>query len=164
MTDTTTTTSSDLATLVAEVAALRARADITEMMNRYGRALDDHDWVTFEDLFAEDVVCEHGVVAPPIHGRDAFLGFLQTVQPKMRYCQHYVTNAEVTLHNDDTADLRAFILAMHDVDRGDGTNDVIPAGGQYHVHLRRVASAWKIDRLTVHETWVDHRVPAIYMP
>lgn len=158
-----TTATPNLETLAAKLQALQDRADIAEMMMRYGRALDTHDWTTFRNLFAEDLHTEHGVVAPPIDGRENFIGFLQTFKPNARYVQHFVTNPEVTV-NGETAKLSAFILAMHDVPRGDGSNEVIPAGGHYEVSLRRTADGWKIYQLIVHETWVDDRVPAIYAP
>jgi ketosteroid isomerase-like protein len=154
---------SDVNLLAAQVLALQDRIDIAAMMARYGRLLDAKDWPAFTELFAEDVTTQHSVVAPPMHGRDTFVGFLSSFEPNMRYCQHFVTNTEVDVRGDE-ADMSAFILAMHDVEQADGSSAIIPAGGQYEVHLRRIDGAWKIDKLIVHETWIDPRVPAIYAP
>jgi hypothetical protein len=153
----------DIAALASQVQALQDRLDIIQIMHRYGQLLDEQNWDEFAELFAEDMVTQHSVVAPPMHGRDTFIGFLSSFQPKMRVCQHFVTNADPVVRGDE-ADLSAFILAMHDVDEPSGANTIIPAGGRYEVHLRRIDGAWKIDKLIVHETWIDPRVPAIYAP
>jgi ketosteroid isomerase-like protein len=153
----------DVNTLAQRVQELQDRVDIAEIMARYGRLLDAKDWPAFAELFAEDMTTQHSVVAPPMHGRDTFVGFLSSFEPNMRSCQHFVTNTAVDVHGDE-ADMRAFILAMHDVEQPDGTSAIVPAGGDYEVHLRREAAGWKIDRLIVHETWIDPRVPAIYAP
>jgi hypothetical protein len=101
--------------LTARAQALQDRLDIAKMM-QYRRALDTHDWNTFRGFFTEDLHTEHSVVAPPIDGRENFLGFLQTFKPNTRFVQRFVTNPEVTV-NSDAAKLSAFIFAAHDVPR-----------------------------------------------
>jgi 3-phenylpropionate/cinnamic acid dioxygenase small subunit len=149
--------------LAATVQLLQDRIDLTEMMSRYGRALDMKDWDSFTNLFAEDMFTQHSVVGARMDGRDTFIGFLQHTQPKARFIQHFVTNPEVSVHGD-TADVSAFILAAHDVPDGETTNQAVFAGGRYEISARRTPDGWRFDKLIVHETWFDHRVPAIYSP
>jgi hypothetical protein len=141
---------------------LEDRVEIQEMLARYGRCLDGHDWEGFRALFADDLHADHGVVAPPIDGLDTFMAAVKLMAGFMEYGQHYVTNAEVEIRGDE-ATARAFVLAMHDVIL-DGERQLVPAGGWYEDSLRRTPDGWEIYRLIVHETWLDDRVAKIYEP
>jgi 3-phenylpropionate/cinnamic acid dioxygenase small subunit len=150
----------DIDALAARVRRLEDVLEIQEVMARYGRCLDTHDWDGFRRLFTDDVHAEHGVVTDPVDGLDAFLATAQALSTLMEDAQHYVTNVEVDV-DGDRATARAFVFAMHDVVLGDERH-LVPAGGRYEDDLRRTGDGWKICRVIVHETWLDERVGKIY--
>lgn len=144
----------------ARLRSLEDRLELTEMLARYGRALDTHDTALLAEVFADDLYVEHGAVTPPVHGRDAFVELVLSTLPSMKYVQHYVTNVEVEVDGDE-ARARAFVLAVHDVEL-DGEPVQVPAGAAYHVGARRSEGGWRFHRLIVEETWMDPRIPRLY--
>ncbi len=148
--------------LRGRVRELEDRLALTELMSRYARSLDEHDWRELESLFTDDLYAEHGVVTPPLHSRAEFMAVVRGMEtmPRLRYLQHYVSNVEVNVEGD-AARVRAFLHAIHWVD-GDIGPEVVPAGARYEVDAVRAGGEWRIRRLIVHETWLDPRIEKLY--
>ncbi|GEM_PF-1878817 len=68
-----------LAILQEEVAALRAREDIRELLHAYGRTLDTRNFAAFADLFTADAEYVGGPNAEPISGNREIAVFLRDI-------------------------------------------------------------------------------------
>jgi len=62
-------TNPDPSSLETRIARLEARAEITELLNRYAILIDDHDFAALSELFAEDA--EFGTPGHTSNGREA---------------------------------------------------------------------------------------------
>ncbi|MBE9169546.1 nuclear transport factor 2 family protein [Pleurocapsales cyanobacterium LEGE 06147] len=129
------------------------RAKIIEVVNRYGLAIDLHDWERFHSLFVNPVEFDYssiGVAAGSLQpeeivntARQDLSGFQAT--------QHLITNHAVEIL-DDSATCLAHVRAMHFLpnDQGDSTFEM---GGYYTAGLVRSESDWKIRRWKFSVLW-----------
>jgi hypothetical protein len=136
--------------------------EITDLLSRYCRTLDDNDHAGLRACVTDDLHAEHGEMIPPIDGGDAFIAVVQHAPPTIQRWQHYVSNVEVTL-DGDTAKVWAFLHAWHEVDLGEGYQ-LVPAGGRYEVDAVRTPDGWRMRSLRVHHTWEPPEIAKIYAP
>lgn len=124
--------------------------DVVEVMNRYGRAMDDRRWELMDDVFVEDAVA----VFPSIelHGREQIV---TTIKGAMAVCDathHVFTNHMVELHGD-SCDASMYVRAYHERADGDAVlrHDYY---GRYTATLVRTAAGWRVTRWAEHTTAV----------
>jgi hypothetical protein len=144
----------------ARLAALEDRLALVDLLSAYARGIDTEDFPLLERVVTPDVRAEHGVVTPPLEGRDAWFGVLRYFSPRFRHVRHHVTNVEVAL-DGDRAHVRALLVAVHDTA---ADSSLVPAGADYAFGAVRTPDGWCFDRVVVEETWADPRVPALYAP
>lgn len=152
----------DSAALAARLAAVEDRFALTDLLSGYARALDTEDRDLFARVLAEDVRLVHGVVTPPLTGRDALADLLVRFAPRWRRARHHVSNVEVSL-DGNRATVRALLVAVHDA-RLDGAPALVPAGADYEFTAARTPAGWRFTELLVHETWADPRIEQLYGP
>jgi hypothetical protein len=149
--------------LAATVRRLEAKLALHELLGHYGRALDEWNWDLVRTIIHPEIVTRHDAVAAPMRGIEPFIGVLKSIQPKIRAAQHYITNTAAEVHADgETATVRAFIFAMHDL--GKGKEGLLPAGGSYRMECVRAGTpmGWQIKEIEVTETWWDPGIFRIY--
>lgn len=151
------------AELERRVLELEDRVALADLLHHYSTGIDNFDLDLLGSIVTDDFHAEHGAVAPPLDGREAFLEVIRQTWPRFRFCQHYISNPKVTLAGD-RAEVRAFLLAVHHVDALDGSDstDLIPAGAQYTFKCRRTEWGWQTYDLLVQETWADDRIAVLY--
>jgi hypothetical protein len=143
MTDTTTDSAAALERRLLD------RLELTELINRYGRAVDRCDWAAFEQIFTEDAEADYSTVVarirpgrstPPdarLHGRAAILAWLQSARSDGEALMHFMTNHIVEELDGDRA------RTWHYVHERQG------AYGSYQIDAVRTADGWRIARLAL---------------
>ncbi len=127
---------------------LRDKAEIIEVLLRYGSSLDEEDWSRLKTCFTPDVV---GVLAggPPLDGYPAVEEAVRTALAVFDRTQHLITSPEVEL-DGDTARLRANLLATHVQESG---NFIV--GGIYREGLVRTEEGWRISHHQLDTIWME---------
>ena len=93
---------------VRRIDVLEARAEIQEVLARYGRALDLRDLALLRSCFHGDSKHEHGFV-----GNSAdFCEFAMLFLKQMKCTHHLIGNISITV-NGDKADVEAYFCAYH---------------------------------------------------
>ncbi|TAK56115.1 MAG: nuclear transport factor 2 family protein [Gammaproteobacteria bacterium] len=154
------TAAAELRAMGERLARLEARVAITELLARYGRALDEWNEDDMRALIAADVVARHDAVAPPFTGVETLINVMRALRPKVQAVQHFITNAHVEPGPDgDHAVARAFVFAVHDTGVAQG-GKLLQAGGAYRMEVGRADNivGWQIRTIEVTETWLDPRL------
>jgi len=141
------------------IAELKARADISEVCNRYCRALDRVDDAMLRSVFHPDSTHQHG----PFKGPSSdFCGFAIALLRDLVRTQHLLGNVSIELKGD-TAYVESYFLSYHRIAKGKKGNGVfvthdtsidedILIGGRYIDRFERRDGVWKIaNRTGVHE-------------
>jgi hypothetical protein len=133
---------------------LIARAEISDVVNRYATGVDRRDWALYRSIFADEVELDFtswsggeprrlsadGWVASV---RDALSGFDAT--------EHISSNHVHTIEGE-TATCVSYMVALHYLVQ-DEKRLMRVLGGFYTNRLRREAGAWKIHACTLTVTW-----------
>lgn len=137
------------------VAEILDRQRISEVMLRFGRALDLHDW----DLYAATLCDEFEVdffdltgAPPAMTTPAAWAQFAKAALQKLTVMHQY-SNFHITLHGD-TADGVFYHISRHRFPNRHG-DDHYTQYGWYENSFRRTADGWKISQLTHKFQWCD---------
>jgi hypothetical protein len=133
---------------------LIARAEISDVVNRYATGIDRRDWGLYRSIFADeadfDFTTWSGGEPRRLKGddwvagvRDALSGFDAT--------QHLSTNHVHTIEGD-VATCVSYMIALHYLVI-DGDRQMQGLGGYYTNKLRRGAGGWTIHACTLTVTW-----------
>jgi hypothetical protein len=133
------------------------RAQISDLLSRYFKAIDDKclDRTTVEATFTADgrIVRPNGAA---LVGREAILDGQKKSFARFR-ATHHVTSDHIVDLDGDTARLRANLTAMHlwsDEQRDPNSLQThFVAGGVFQVRAVRTADGWRINELTLRNTW-----------
>ena len=131
------------------------RAQISDLLHAFARALDSKDWQGYIGLYAEDGVLElpwatvTRAEMAEFPGRD--LG-------RYHATHHISSNHQIEIEGD-TARSRSYLLAMHVLDPDDQESQWL-AAGWYDNEYRRTPTAWKLTRVRITPVWeIGHRPP-----
>ena len=136
-----------------ELQTLMDRAEITDLLTRYARAVDSKDWGLFRNVFTADARIDYTQVGGISGDLDTIVGFLSKVMPMFEATQHLISNVDITLDGDQ-AKVTAMVynpLKLPD-------SPVRATGGWYHHELVRTADGWRSRSLVEEASWV-HGVP-----
>ena len=125
------------------------KLEIHELLARYARGVDEHDWDLYRSVFTEDAHIDYssaGFVAGP---RDEVAAALEQGFATIPWSQHYITNVEVELAGDE-AHVRAMFYNPMQLPGMDGPSQ---CGGCYHHDLVRTPDGWKSRRLIEENRW-----------
>jgi len=133
---------------------LIARAEISDVVNRYATGIDRRDWVLYRSIFADEVDLDFttwsGGEPRRIRGddwvagvRDGLSGFDAT--------QHLSMNHVHTIEGED-ATCVSYMIALHYL-VVDGDRQMQGLGGFYTNQLRRGPDGWKIHACKLTVTW-----------
>jgi hypothetical protein len=135
--------------------------DLSLLISRYCRYVDDHDGSGMKECLTEDVEAFHTLMGP-VKGRDQFLGVITMTPPHLKLTQHYCTNQEITI-DGDRAQCRSYVYAQHLV--AVGNEDVLMPGGARYLHeFIRTSDGWRISKIRCDVTWADPRLADVYKP
>lgn len=147
-----------------QVRALTDRAEITDLLDRYLRSLDDgvfdEEWA--RAFHTEDVTAEMPVGT--VHGRDALLERVRRAMALFDRTVHLGTNAVIEL-DGARATARGAQLSTHVL--ADGSGGVFISAGHTDTELVRTADGWRISASALRVVWTQGsppRLPAEFGP
>jgi hypothetical protein len=148
---------------------LTDRAAISQLIDRYTILLDtqdekgcDDDWPRY--LFAED--CHLTFPIGSYQGLDRLAEFHLRAKQRFVRTHHVSTNHTIVIHDEDRADVRFQMLAVHEhlaQTRQRQPTDPGPLfkiGGYYDAETVRTADGWRFRKWTFHVVWTEGVAPA----
>ena len=151
-----------VAGLTARLAALEDRVAIGDLIDRFGRDLDEYtavgrpfDVAWVRRYFTEDAEVAYppgsavgaGAIAALIDGRG--------MSPFRR--THHVTANHVVDLEGDRAGVRINLIATHVLD--DPPEALFTVGDHYEAEVARTEEGWRFTRQSLHVTWTTGRPP-----
>ena len=126
------------------------RAEITDLLTRYARAVDRKDWDLFRSVFTADARIDYTQVGGVAGDLDTVVGFLEQVMPMFESMQHLVSNIDIAIDGDE-AEVTAMVynpLKLPD-------SPMWATGGWYHHELVRTPEGWRSRSLVEEASWFD---------
>lgn len=127
------------------------RAQISDLLVEFARALDERDWDAYASTYTEDGVLDIAGAAR-FEGRTA----IRTATAGERGLGGYTgtwhgsSNHAISI-DGDTATTRSYLLGVHL--RSDDTFDHADGSGWYDCTLRRCAEGWRFTEVRITEVW-----------
>ncbi|MFJ6901987.1 nuclear transport factor 2 family protein [Streptomyces hokutonensis] len=133
---------------------LRDRAEISDVLFAFARALDSKDWQGYADLFAEDghLLLPWGDKIPKgqvAAGASGGLG-------RYEHTHHLSANHQIEI-SGDTAVTHSYVQALH-VPAENPRSDHWLVLGWYDNKLRRENGAWKFTEVALTSVWENREV------
>ncbi|MCD9874911.1 nuclear transport factor 2 family protein [Streptomyces guryensis] len=137
---------------------LTDRAEITDLLDRYLRSLDngvfDEEWA--RAFHTEDVTAEMPIGT--VHGRDALLARVRQAMARFDRTVHLGTNAIIEI-DGARATTRGAQLSTHVL--ADGTGSVFISAGHADAELVRTADGWRISASSLRVVWTQGPPPRL---
>ena len=128
--------------------------EITQLVHRYGTALDDRDWALLRSCFTDDAVTVYeGPVGGEFTGYEAIEQVCRGALEPLDKSQHMIGNVTVEL-DGDTATAQCYLYAQH-VRTGAPGGDLCMLGGRYTDRLARTRDGWRFTRRRLETWWID---------
>ncbi len=137
-----------------DVQTLVDRAEITDLLTRYARAVDRQDWDLFRTVFTADARIDYTQVGGVAGDVDEVVGFLSKVMAMFETIQHLISNIDITIDGDE-----AKVVAMVYNPLKLPDSPVWATGGWYHHELVRTPEGWRSRSLVEEASWF-HGIPA----
>ncbi|KOV21122.1 nuclear transport factor 2 family protein [Streptomyces sp. XY152] len=141
-----------------QLQALTDRAEITDLLDRYLRSLDDG---VFDEEWARAFHTEGVTAEMPIgtvHGRDALLARIRRGMALFDRTVHL--GANVIIEIDGARAIARFAqLSTHVL--ADGSGSVFISAGHADTHLVRTAGGWRISASTLRVAWTQGSPPQL---
>jgi uncharacterized protein (TIGR02246 family) len=128
------------------------RAEISELVHEFARALDEQDWSGYADCYAEDGVL---AIAPTIShtGRAGMAEFVAGSLGRYAGTHHLSSNHSIRI-DGDRARCRAYLVAVH-VLAADDPSRHADGAGWYDFQLVRTIEGWKVARVQLTVRYVS---------
>ncbi|MET8797527.1 nuclear transport factor 2 family protein [Nocardia sp. NPDC004568] len=131
---------------------LTDRAEITALVDRLSRALDEGDFDCFRTIYTADATAR--TPGGEARGRDALTAQAARTHCSDRVIQHFVSNIAIDLAGD-SAEVRANLLAVF---APAPTDNALPGPGYtlgevYRFAARRTAEGWRLTRVHSIPLW-----------
>ena len=133
---------------------LSDRAEITDLLTRYARAVDRQDWDLFRSVFTSDARIDYTQVGGIAGDVEEAAGFLSKVMPMFETIQHLISNIDIAIDGDE-----AKVVAMVYNPLKLPDSPVWATGGWYHHELVRTPDGWRSRSLVEEASWF-HGIPA----
>ncbi|GAA1431628.1 hypothetical protein GCM10009601_50990 [Streptomyces thermospinosisporus] len=144
-----------------ELATVRDRLAVDELVTEYAVAVDDGDWAAYRGLFAEDGRADYRSAGGVEGDAGAVAAWLAESLAAFPLRQHLIVNRRVRfgIWEHDTGDT-AQVQADYVTPMGAGTGgDGVPAapdfvcGGRYAFAMVRTRDGWRLSEVVVREKW-----------
>jgi ketosteroid isomerase-like protein len=146
--------------LEARIRQLEDRAQISERVIQYAKAVDRRDWEMLADCFTDPVHADYSENGMPAadFARDDLVGIVRDAVSGFTATQHLSPNHVIEFDQDDPdrAICSSSMYAQHYVE-GSERNEFILLRGSYTNHLVRTTDGWRIERLIQHISWREMR-------
>jgi ketosteroid isomerase-like protein len=129
------------------------RQQIVDTLYRYASCIDSKDYPRLRSLMTDDAVGQYGD-APPIHGADEILRWIDEATKDRAWQHHKLTVYHVDITGDEAKTLTYHTSHQTTVD---DPNTVIVIVARYHDVLRREGGTWKIANKVMEIGWMERR-------
>ena len=136
-----------------DLQTLGDRAEITDLLTRYARAVDRQDWDLFRSVFTPDARIDYTQVGGAAGSLDEVVGFLSKVMPMFETMQHLISNIDITIDGDEAKVVAMVYNPLKLPDSG-----VWATGGWYHHELVHTPDGWRSRSLVEEASWF-HGIP-----
>ncbi len=136
---------------------LSDRAEITDVLTRYTRAIDTGDWDKLDTVFTADADIDYT-------GSGGIAGTFETIKPWLAEVlpaffprrMHTIGQVDIDLRGDE-ADVTAYFHNPMPLERpgddGQGVTVIVEIGGYYHHTMTRTADGWRSRTLREEVVW-----------
>lgn len=129
------------------------RAEITDLLTRYARAVDRQDWGLFRSVFTSDARIDYTQVGGIAGDLDTVVSFLSEALAVFEAMQHLISNIDIAIDGDE-----AKVSAMVYNPLKLPNTPMWATGGWYHHELVRTPDGWRSRSLVEEAGWF-HGVP-----
>ncbi len=138
---------------------LSDRAEIADVIVRYGWAIDTKDWTLLDSCFTPDAHVDYssnpgGKAGPYREVR----GWLEKGMAAFPITQHLMSNIDITL-DGDTARVRTMVTNPQGAATREGPLHFFYVGGRYDDHFARTPDGWKIAQRVETTLWFEGSLP-----
>ncbi|MGQ4617094.1 nuclear transport factor 2 family protein [Nocardia sp. R7R-8] len=146
------TAASATATPTAELRELLDRRQITALVDRLGRALDEGRFDDLRAIYTSDATAT--TPGGTAEGRDALIAQASRNHPERLRIQHVIGNVLIDLRGD-TAEVRANLIATFALAGSAGTvpQPVYTLGEVYRFDAIRTGEGWRLSRVETTPIW-----------
>lgn len=137
----------------ARAAEMAERANITDVLVRYCRAIDTKDWVLFASCFTTDCVTRYQGRA--FDGVGRLTDVMRRLHDPLDASLHRLTNVEISL-SSGAALVRSYVDALL-VRTGHPEGPLYHVAGFYMDELHRVNQVWRIHSRVFEPVWISER-------
>ena len=137
-----------------DVRRLLDRAEITDLITRYTRAVDTADLTGFDRVFTDDATIDYtasGGSSGPVAEVRRWLG--EEAIPLFAQTQHLVGQVETDFTGDDEAHVTAYFWNPIRIQLPDAEPFDMEIGGLYEHDVVRTDAGWRSRRLVEHVLW-----------
>jgi ketosteroid isomerase-like protein len=129
-------------------ARLADRAEITDVMYRWCRAVDRRDWDAVRQVFHPDAIDNHG---PFVGGVEDLIAWLTDRHRTIPFSMHLVSNILIEFAGPDSALVETYIFAAFTggIAGGEGSATDSLSWARYIDRFERRGGEWRIARRTV---------------
>ena len=135
--------------MTVDLAALIARAEITDVLTRYVRGADRNDWELVRSCYHADATDDHGLYSGGVEG---LLAFLQDVAASMTLTSHQLGPAHIEVEVG-FARVETYCLGWYERPGSDGSAWSIAQGLRYLDQFECRAGQWAISNRIVVLDW-----------
>ena len=139
-----------------DLQTLSDRAEISDVLTRYTRAIDTGEWDVLDTVFTPDAEIDYvesgGIAASYAEVKPWLAEMLPAFFPKR---MHTLGQLDIRLDGDDpdTATCSAYFHNPMPMDDGQGGEKIVEFGGIYHHTLVRTADGWRSRHLHEQIVW-----------
>ena len=131
---------------------LSDRAEITDVITRYARAIDTGDWDGLDEVFTPDARIDYTSAGGTAGGFAEMKQWLAEVLPGFPRRQHVIGQLDIGLDGDRARVTAYFVNPMVTL-AADGTEGLYRCGGYYHHQMVRTADGWRSRELVEETVW-----------
>lgn len=136
-----------------DLQTLSDRAEITDLLTRYTRAIDTGEWDWLDAVFAPDAQIDYtqsgGIAAAYPEVKPWLAEMLPAFFPKR---MHTLGQLDIRIDGDE-ASCSAYFHNPMPMDDGAGGEKIVEFGGIYHHTLARTPDGWRSVRLFEEVVW-----------
>lgn len=136
-----------------DLQTLSDRAEITDVLTRYTRAIDTGEWDKLDTVFTPDAQIDYtasgGIAAAYPEVKPWLAEMLPAFFPKR---MHTLGQLDIRIDGDE-ASCSAYFHNPMPMDDGAGGEKIVEFGGIYHHTLARTADGWRSVRLYEEVVW-----------
>lgn len=131
---------------------LSDRAEITDVLTTYTRAVDRKQYAAAAAAFTEDAVLDYSSAGGPVAGPAEALAWVAEMMGHFDRWQHVLGQLEYTFDGPDRARVTAYFTNPMVLVEGEAEK-IVEVGGYYHHELVRTPDGWRSTHMVDDLVW-----------